>query len=96
MEKWIIENLEWIIPFDKLEFTLVITGRGGVSPPAKKRLGTGNPSPTSIYLRGCHPERNEVESKDLFGCTLLIRRRFFDSLRSLRMTQYTIGFREFG
>ena len=34
--------------------------------------------------------------KELFGIEYRIRRRFFDLLRSLRMTQYTLGFMVFG
>ena len=41
----------------------------------------------------CHPERNEVESRDLRTvdtCQLKSVRRSFDSLRSLRMTNFKI------
>jgi len=41
------------------------------------------------FPQSCHPERNEMESRDLRTKRLLCRnlvRRSFDSLRSLRMT----------
>ena len=46
------------------------------------------------FTNACHPERNEVELKDLSGYTFLMRRRFFDCVaygNSLRMTQ-RVGF----